>query len=63
MIHLTRLRGEPLVLNADMIKYVEERPDTYVTLLDGERLVVGESADEVLRRAIDYQRAKQMIPK
>jgi len=62
MIKLTRLGGEAFILNADLIKYVEARPDTFITLVPGERLVVEESPDEVLRRALEYQRAKYLIP-
>lgn len=62
MIKLTRLGGEVFVLNADLICYVESRPDTFVTLTTGERIVVLESMDEVIARAIDYQRAKHVFP-
>ena len=62
MIKLTRLGGEAFILNADLIRYVEARPDTFITLTTGERLVVTESMDEVLRRAVAYQQAKHMIP-
>ena len=62
MIRLTRLDGEPFILNADLIRYVEARPDTFITLTSGERLVVSESMDEVLRRAVAYQQAKHLIP-
>lgn len=62
MIKLTHLGGEVFVLNADLIQYVEARPDTFVTLTTGERLVVMESMDEVLRRAVVYQQAKHMVP-
>ena len=62
MIKLTRLGGEDFILNADLIQYVESRPDTFVTLTSGERVVVGESMDEVLRRAVAYQQTKHMIP-
>ena len=62
MIKLTRLGGEPFILNAELIRYIEARPDTFVTLTTGERLVVVESMDEVLRRAVTYQQAKHMIP-
>jgi flagellar protein FlbD len=62
MIRLTRLGGEPFILNADLIQYVEARPDTFVTLNNGERLVVAEAMDEVLRRAVAYQQAKHLIP-
>jgi flagellar protein FlbD len=62
MIKLTRLDGEPFVLNADHIRYVESRPDTFVTLTSGDRLVVRESLDEVVERAVRYQQSKHLIP-
>ena len=62
MIRLTRLGGEPFVLNAELIRYVECRPDTYVTLTTGERIVVTESMDEVLERAVEYQQRKHLLP-
>jgi flagellar protein FlbD len=62
MIKLTRLGGEAFILNADLIRYVESRPDTFITLTTGERVVVTESMDEVLERAVRYQQTKHMIP-
>lgn len=62
MIKLTRLDGEQFILNADLIRYVESRPDTFITLVTGERVVVGETMDEVLARALAYQQAKHLIP-
>ncbi len=62
MIKLTRLGGGTFVLNADLIRYVEALPDTFITLVSGERVVVQESMDEVLRRAVWYQQAKHLIP-
>lgn len=62
MIKLTRLDGSEFILNAHLIKYVERTPDTIVTLRDGERLMVREPPDEVVRRAIDYRRSIQILP-
>ena len=62
MIKLTKLNGEPFILNAELIRYVEERPDTYVTLTGGERLVVREPMDEVMDLAVRYHQTKQLIP-
>jgi flagellar protein FlbD len=62
MITLTRLGGEPFVLNAELIQYVETRPDTFITLTTGERLVVAEAMGEVLRRTMVYQQAKHLVP-
>jgi len=56
------LDGEAFILNADLIRYIEMRPDTYVTLTNGERLVVQESMDDVMQRAIRYQQTKHILP-
>lgn len=55
MIHLTRLNGNPLVVNSDLIKYVEPSPDTMLTLVNGEKIVVLESCEEVIARTIAYR--------
>lgn len=62
MIKLTNLGGEAFLLNAELIRYVDARPDTFITLLQGERVVVRESMDEVLRLALEYQRSKHLVP-
>lgn len=62
MIKLTRLDGESFILNAELIKYVEQRPDTFVTLTGGDRLVVGESPELVLERTLEYHRLKRLVP-
>lgn len=56
MITLTRLDKRVIVLNADLIKMLEATPDTIITLINGDTMVVLDSVDEVVRRAIDYQR-------
>lgn len=56
MIQLTRLNNKPLMVNSDLIKFVEQSPDTLVTLITGEKIVVREKADEVLARVIDFRR-------
>ena len=62
MIRLTRLDGERFVLNAELIRYVESRPDTFVTLTSGERLIVTETMDEVVERTVTYQQTKNLYP-
>jgi flagellar protein FlbD len=54
MIHLTRLNSRPFVLNADLIKLIENAPDTVITLLSGEKLVVMETIPEILTRVADF---------
>jgi len=62
MIKVTNLSGEPFLINAELIRYVESRPDTFITLIQGERVVVKESMDEVLRLTLEYHRSKSLVP-
>lgn len=62
MIKLTRLNGEEFVVNAELIRFVESRPDTYVTLTTDDRLIVRESVDEVMQRVVSYARHIRMLP-
>jgi flagellar protein FlbD len=55
MIELTRLNGHPLVVNSDLIKLAEAIPDTTLTLVTGEKLVVLESIAEVRSRTAGYR--------
>jgi flagellar protein FlbD len=57
MIRLTRLNHQPLTVNSDLIKFVEQSPDTLITLVTGEKIVVQESAEEVLARLIEFRRS------
>jgi flagellar protein FlbD len=57
MIQLTRLNGRPFVLNAEQIKTIEQTPDSMVTLITGDTLVVREEMAEVVRRAVEYVRS------
>jgi flagellar protein FlbD len=56
MIRLSRLNGKAFVINCEMIKYVESTPDTIVTLSGGEKLMVRESVDDVIRLTMDYRK-------
>jgi flagellar protein FlbD len=55
MIELTRLNGSPMVLNSDLIKTAEASPDTMLTLITGEKLIVREECGEVVERVLAYR--------
>jgi flagellar protein FlbD len=55
MIELTRLNGNPMVLNSDLIKTAEASPDTMLTLITGEKLIVRETCAEVMERVLEYR--------
>jgi len=56
MIRLTRLNRVPLVLNSDLIEHVEATPDTVIALTTGQKLVVMESAEDVIQKVVEFRR-------
>ena len=56
MIHLTRLNNTNITINSDLIKLVEQSPDTVITLLNGEKILVRESAEQILDRMVNFRR-------
>lgn len=56
MIQLTRLNKQPLWVNSDLIKYVEGSPDTLLTLMGGDKIVVREACEAVVERVIAFRR-------
>jgi flagellar protein FlbD len=59
MIQLTRLNKQPLVVNSDLIEFIESAPDTVITLVTGEKVVVSESTDDIIERIIRFRRRLQ----
>jgi flagellar protein FlbD len=55
MIELTRLNGQKLFVNCDLFKYAEASPDTVLTLLTGDKIVVCESCAEVMEKAMTFR--------
>lgn len=56
MIKVTRLNGEGIYINSDLIEFIEETPDTVLSLTTSKKIVVKENAEEVIRRIIDFRR-------
>ncbi len=56
MVHLKKLHGEDIVVNAELIEYVESTPDTTITLTTGHKLMVRETVDELIDKVIAYRR-------
>jgi flagellar protein FlbD len=61
VIELTRFNGERFVLNADLIEMVEATPDTVIRLLNGKKLLVKESVEQVVLLALEYARRVHCI--
>ena len=62
MIEVTRFDDRAVVINADLIKFVERTPDTIVTLTTGEKILVRETPEEVVERVIVFGRKLRIYP-
>ncbi len=57
MIFLTRLNQVQFVVNSDLIEHIEVTPDTVIALTTGEKILVLESAAEVIALVIQFRRS------
>lgn len=57
MIRLTRLNSQQITVNSDLIKFVDSNPDTVLTLVSGDKILVHEPVSEVVARVIEFKRA------
>ena len=62
MVRITRLNSTVLVVNADMIEFLEATPDTIVTLTTGRKVIARESVDEIVDQVIEYKRKCYLQP-
>lgn len=56
MIALRRLNNQPIMVNPDLIEYLEATPDTVVTLTNGNKLVVRETMAEIRDKIVEFKR-------
>lgn len=57
MIQVTRLDHTPMIVNPDLIIFMEETPDTVITLSNGEKILVQERVSEIIRLVIQFRRS------
>lgn len=56
MVKLTQMNGNEIVINIDTIEVIEEVPHTIITTVTDKKIIVVESADEVIQKGIEYRR-------
>lgn len=56
MIALTKLNGQVMVVNAELIETVEKTPDTIIGTVTGKRFMVRETVEEVTEKVMAYRR-------
>lgn len=56
MIKVTRINDAPLVINADLIEFVEASPETIICLTTGKKIMVKQTIDEIIDRVAAFKR-------
>ena len=56
MIELTKLQDQKIVVNAELIEFIESTPDTMITTTSGKKLIVKETVDDVIAKVVSYRR-------
>jgi flagellar protein FlbD len=56
MILLTKINNNLIAVNSDLIEYIEETPDTVITLTNNDRIVVREGMTEIIEKVVHYRR-------
>lgn len=55
MIKVKRLNNKEFIINSELILYIEETPDTVITLTNGQKVVVQDSVDDIIKKIINYK--------
>jgi flagellar protein FlbD len=62
MIELTKLNGSKLVINSDLIEFVEALPDSLITLTTGKKIMVQEKIPEIISAVVSFRRLISLPP-
>lgn len=61
MIKLSKLNNQEFAVNSDLIETIEQTPDTVITMTTGNKYVVKETQEEIIRRIIQYKRKIYLV--
>jgi flagellar protein FlbD len=57
MINVKKINGEEIIVNCDLIETIEFSPHAVMSLTTGEKIVVDETREDLLRKIMQYKRA------
>ena len=63
MIKATKLNGEVFYVNPFEIEFIEETPDTVISLKSGRKVLVSEKANFIIEEMIEFYRLTNQNPK
>ena len=56
MILVKKINGDEIVVNCDLIQTIEFMPHAVLSLTTGEKIIIDETRDDLLRKIIEYKR-------
>jgi flagellar protein FlbD len=56
MIEVSLINGSQIVLNSDLIEFIEATPDTVISLSTGKKMIVKEPVPQVIDKIVEYRR-------
>jgi len=56
MIEVTKLGGDEIIINAELIESIQATPDTVITLTTDKKILVKDSVDEIVDKVISYKK-------
>lgn len=56
MIEVSKINGKSVLVNPDLIRFIEATPDTVLIFTDGERLMVQDRPDDLVQKIIRFRK-------
>lgn len=55
MIKLKLIQGSEIVVNSDLIEYIEATPDTIISLSTGRKIIVQDTVDDIIDKIVAFR--------
>ena len=56
MIKVEKINGRDLIINAELIEFIEKTPDTIISMTTGKKIIVIDTCEELIKKVIEYRR-------
>ncbi len=56
MIKVKKINGRDLIINAELIEFIEKTPDTIISMTTGKKIIVKDTCEELIKKVIEYRR-------
>jgi len=57
LVHRLGKDNEEIVINTDQIEFIEGHPDTIISMINGKKIIIKESKNEVIQKVIEFKRS------